>query len=74
MMQPNLLVNLSGKRIMDEEQMENTTFLGNAASIQEKRLLFSIIDSSIIKHYIENGLDRTSLVRNDPDISPLQRQ
>ena len=71
MMQPNLLVNLSGKRIMDEEQMENTTFLGNAASIQEKRLLFSIVDSSIVDHYIKDGLDRTSLVRNDPDVSPF---
>ena len=69
MMQPNLLVNLQGKRIMDEEQMENTTFLGNAASIQEKRMLYSIVDSSIADYYAENGVDETSLVRNDPDVS-----
>ncbi len=69
MMQPNLLVNLDGKRVMDEEQMENTTFLGNAASIQEKRVLFSIVDAGIAAHYAEHGLDETSLVRNDPDVS-----
>ena len=69
MMQPNLLVNLDGKRVMDEEQMENTTFLGNAASIQEKRLLYSIVDSAIAEHYAHDGLDKTSLVRNDPDVS-----
>ena len=69
MMQPNLLVNLSGKRVMDEEQMENTTFLGNAASIQEERVLYSIVDSSIAAYYAKNGVDKTSLVRNDPDVS-----
>ncbi len=69
MMQPNLLVNLSGKRIMDEEQMENTTFLGNAAAIQERRLLYSIVDSDIAAYYAEHGVDETSLVRNDPDVS-----
>lgn len=69
MMQPNLLVNLSGKRVMNEEQMENTTFLGNAAAIQEKRVLFSIVDSSIAEYYGQNGIDKKSLVRNDPDVS-----
>ena len=69
MMQPNLLVNLSGKRVMDEEQMENTTFLGNAASLQERRLLYSVVDTSIAEYYAEHGVDRTSLVRNDPDVS-----
>ena len=69
MMQPNLLVNLSGKRVMNEEQMENTTYLGNAASIQEKRVLFSIVDSEIAEYYAKNGIDKTSLVRNDPDVS-----
>lgn len=69
MMQPNLMVNLSGKRVMDEEQMENTTYLGNAAAIQEKRVLFSIVDSAIAAYYARNGVDKTSLVRNDPDVS-----
>lgn len=73
MMQPNLIVNLSGKRVMDEEQMENTTFLGNAASIQEKRVLFSIVDSAIASYYGANGVDKTSLVRNDPDVSSFHQ-
>ena len=69
MLQPNLLVNLQGKRVMDEEQMENTTFLGNAASQQQNRVLFSITDSAIAAYYAENGVDEKSFVRNDPDVS-----
>ncbi|MCD7868348.1 MAG: FAD-dependent oxidoreductase [Clostridiales bacterium] len=69
MMQPNLLVNLQGKRVMNEEQMQNTTFLGNAASHQKHRVLFSIVDSSIVKYYIRNGVDEISMVRFNPDVS-----
>ena len=43
MSQPNLLVNKFGKRVMDEEQMQNTTFLSNVASHQKDRVVFSII-------------------------------
>lgn len=49
--------------------MENTTFFGNAASIQENRVLFSIVDADIAAYYAEHGVDKTSLVRNDPDVS-----
>ena len=69
LLQPNLLVNLDGKRVMDEEQMQNTTFLSNAASHQKHRVLFSIIDSSIAKYYMRNGVDEISMVRFDPDVS-----
>ncbi|HUM84583.1 MAG TPA: FAD-dependent oxidoreductase [Lachnospiraceae bacterium] len=69
MMQPNLLVNLHGKRVMDEEQMQNTTFLSNAASHQKHRVLFSIVDSSIVKYYMRNGVDEISMVRFNPDVS-----
>ncbi len=69
MMQPNLLVNLHGKRVMDEEQMQNTTYLSNAASRQKGRLLFSIVDSSIAKYYMRNGVDEICLVRMNPDCS-----
>ncbi len=69
MMQPNLLVNLHGKRVMDEEQMQNTTFLSNAASHQKNRVLFSIVDSSIVKYYMRNGVDEISMVRFNPDVS-----
>lgn len=67
--QPNLLVNLQGKRVMDEEQMQNTTFLSNAASHQKGRVLFSIVDSSIAKYYMRHGVDEISMVRFDEDVS-----
>lgn len=67
--QPNLLVNYDGKRIMDENEMQNTTFLSNVASHQKKRTCFSIVDSSIVRYYIKNGVDNICLVRPDPDVS-----
>ena len=67
--QPNLLVNFHGKRVMNEEQMQNTTFLSNVATHQKNKTVFSIIDSSIAKYYMRNGVDNVSLVRPDPDVS-----
>lgn len=67
--QPNLLVNKHGKRVMNEEQMQNATFLSNVVSHQKDKVCFSIVDSSIVKHYVRNGVDNVSLVRTDPDVS-----
>ena len=72
LMQPNLLVNLQGKRVMDEEDMQNTTFLSNAASHAKGRKLFSIVDTSIVKYYIRHGVDEISMVRFDPDVSDFE--
>ena len=47
-MQPNLLVNKLGKRFMNEEQMQNTTFTGNAISFQKDAVAFSIASPSSI--------------------------
>ena len=69
LMQPNLLVNLQGKRVMDEEEMQNTTYLSNAASHQKNRVLFSIVDTTIVKYYMRHGVDEISMVRFDPDVS-----
>lgn len=69
MFQPNLLVNQLGKRVMDEEQMQNTTFLSNAASHSKGKVLYSIVDSSIVKYYMRNGVDEISMVRFNPDVS-----
>lgn len=69
MSQPNLLVNLQGKRVMNEEQMQNATYLSNVCSHQKDRVCISIIDSSIAKYYMRNGVDNVSLVRADPDVS-----
>ncbi|MBR0087476.1 MAG: FAD-dependent oxidoreductase, partial [Lachnospiraceae bacterium] len=67
--QPNLLVNAFGKRFMDETFMQNTTFLSNAVSNQKDRTSFSIVDDSIVREYIRNGVDVVSLVRSNPDVS-----
>lgn len=67
--QPNLLVNYDGKRVMNEEEMQNTTFLSNVASHQKKKTCFSIVDSSIVRYYVKNGVDNVCLVRPDPDVS-----
>lgn len=67
--QPNLLVNKFGKRFMNEDHMQNATYLSNAVSHQPERSGYSIIDSSIAKYYMKNGVDNVSLVRPDPDVS-----
>lgn len=69
MKQPNLLVNRQGKRIMNEDYMQNTTYLSNVANHQKDKVCFSIVDSSIVKFYMKNGVDVTSLVTPDPDVS-----
>ncbi len=72
MSQPNLLVNKHGKRVMDEEQMQNTTFLSNVASHQKDKVVFSIIDSTIAKYYMKNGVDEINMVRPEPDVSDFK--
>ena len=67
--QPNLLVNAFGKRIMNEEYMQNTTFLSNVASNQKDRTTYVIVDDSIVRDYIRNGVDVVSMVRSDTDVS-----
>lgn len=67
--QPNLMVNLQGKRFMNEEQVQNTTFLANAILHQKKKMSYAIVDSSIVKYYVKHGVDVVSLVRPNPDVS-----
>jgi len=67
--QPNLLVNKHGKRVMNEAYMQNTTYLSNVVAHQKDKVCYSIVDSSIIKYYIRNGVDNVSLVRTNPDVS-----
>ncbi len=57
MRQPNLLVNLDGKRFYNEEHMDNTTYTGNALLQQKQHMGISIIDSGIVDYYKEHGLD-----------------
>ena len=67
--QPNLLVNRFGKRVMNEDFMQNTTYLSNVANHQKDKTCFSIVDTSIVKYYVKHGVDVTSLVCPNPDVS-----
>jgi fumarate reductase flavoprotein subunit len=61
--QPHLLVNLLGKRFMNEDVMINTTFTGNAISSQKEKGSFLIFDEDIMKHMEqEGGLDHLNRV------------
>ena len=57
MRQPNLMVNLDGKRFINEAIMDNTTYTGNSLLLQKKHIGVSIIDSTIVDYYKEHGLD-----------------
>lgn len=69
MKQPNLIVNKFGKRVMNEEYCQNTTYLSNVANHQKDKTLYVIVDTTIAKGYVKNGVDVTSLVTPDPDVS-----
>jgi fumarate reductase flavoprotein subunit len=60
--QPALLVNQKGVRFMDEGQMGNTTFTGNAINLQPGKYAYCIMDRNLIKHYAKNGPDIFDIV------------
>ena len=62
--QSNLIVNRDGKRIMNEGDMCNTTFMGNAILNQPGKFVYSIMDGRIADTYKKNGLTNISLVEN----------
>ena len=68
MRQPNLMVNLEGKRILNEELMMNPTFTGNTVARQRERCAFTIIDDSILRSYRKNGLDFITFHHNIKNI------
>ncbi|MBS4024606.1 MAG: FAD-dependent oxidoreductase [Clostridia bacterium] len=72
--QPNLMVNLLGERFINEEQMVNTTYTGNAISLQKNRCAFTIFDEATKKYYEQNGLDRISPVFNITSIENFDSQ
>lgn len=52
---PDLWVNLHGERFFEESTCINSTFTGNILKRQPGRAGFSILDSSLVKHYKRNG-------------------
>lgn len=63
-MQPNLMVNQLGRRFINEEEMQNNTFTGNAIAQQKGTCGYSILDSAILRAYRKNGLDVVNFVQN----------
>jgi len=60
--QPHLLVNLQGERFMNEEILPNTTFAGNAITVQKDRTAFLVFDETIKRHMQTVGFDDISVV------------
>lgn len=70
MQQPNLLVNQQGKRFFNEEQVQNTTYMGNSLCNQTNHTGFMILDEAIKNEYVTaNAVDFTSRVWNCDDFS-----
>jgi fumarate reductase flavoprotein subunit len=55
--QPNLLVNLSGERFMNEAIIPTTSFGANPITRQKNQCAFMIFDETTKNHYYEYGLD-----------------
>lgn len=60
--QPNLLINQLGDRFMNEGDMGNTTYAGNALHLQPGNYGYCIMDEGILKEYKKNGPDIVDIV------------
>lgn len=60
--QPCLWVNRLGQRFMPEDQIANTTFTGNAITVQPGSVAYAIFDSKLLKKYKKKGPDMISHV------------
>jgi fumarate reductase flavoprotein subunit len=74
MRQPNLMVNLDGKRFINEEIMNNTVYTGNAIARQRKRVAFTVIDDGILDGYRANGLDYVTVHHNVHEVSKWDQE
>ncbi|QQO09916.1 FAD-dependent oxidoreductase [Breznakiella homolactica] len=71
--QPNLLVNREGNRFFNEEQVQNTTYCGNALVQQSGNTGFMIMDETIKRDYMRNGVPFASRVYNITDFTQFDR-
>ena len=60
--QPNLMINQLGDRFMNEGDMGNTTYTGNAIALQPGNYGYCIMDEGILKEYKRNGPDIVDIV------------
>lgn len=65
--QPNLVVNLSGERVMDESIIQNGAVSANVVTRQQNCCAYSIIDDSIVRYYRKHGLAFPSEVLADAE-------
>lgn len=72
--QPNVFVNLEGKRFFNESVVENPVFSVNAICRQKNRVAYSIVDDKIMKKYEENGLDLVNVVTSSMDMSDFNHE
>lgn len=69
MRQPNLMVNVQGRRFINEEIMAITPFTGNAIARQPKRMGISVTSDDIVDSYRERGVDFNSYHKPLKDVS-----
>ena len=60
--QPNLMINQFGDRFMNEGDLGNTTYAGNALALQPGNYGYCIMDEGILKQYKKNGPDIVDIV------------
>lgn len=60
--QPNLMINQLGDRFMNEGDLGNTTYAGNALALQPGNYAYCIMDEGILKEYKKNGPDIVDIV------------
>lgn len=60
--QPNLMINQLGDRFMNEGDLGNTTYAGNAIALQPGNYGYCIMDEGILKQYKKNGPDIVDIV------------
>lgn len=72
--QPNVFVNLEGKRFFNESVVENPVFSVNAICRQKNRVAYSIVDDKIMKKYEDNGLDLVNVVTSSMDMSDFNHE
>ena len=60
--QPNLMINRLGDRFMNEGDLGNTTYAGNAIALQPGNYGYCIMDEGILKQYKKNGPDIVDIV------------
>lgn len=60
--QPNLMINQLGDRFMNEGDLGNTTYAGNALALQPGNYGYCIMDEGILKQYKKNGPDIVDIV------------